>query len=67
MILKSPDIPSLNEPNDVDTEFEVAIDTLVWYKLYNEHHYWTLWETRINEEAEKEWTTSSDEEFIAEK
>ena len=30
-----------------------AIDGLMWYKLYSEHHYWTLWVDAIEEYMEE--------------
>ena len=38
-----PDIPDLNPPNDSDIDSSIAITDKMWYKLYYEHHYWTLW------------------------
>ena len=36
-------LPDLNQPFDNDVQFVEAINGLMWYKLYNEHHYWALW------------------------
>ena len=35
-------LPDLNKPDDLDIDWTEAAPEF-WYKLYHEHHYWTLW------------------------
>ena len=39
-------------PNDDTVPWQIAIDNKFWYKLYVEHHYWTLWSDAVNDDDE---------------
>ena len=40
---------------------EVAIDGLMWYKLYSEHHYWSLWVDAVEANGDSCSTSNKEE------
>ena len=45
-------LPDLLPPNDDSVPWQVIIEDKFWYKLYVEHHYWTLWTEAVDDTDE---------------